>query len=257
LTKQIPHCADECNSFRITFWTLEGLLQSVLAFLQARMGSTRLPGKVLMNIAGRSILDRAIARLRAAQALDGVVVLTTTLEEDDPVVREAQRAGADVFRGPAADVLARFQLAAEHFDPEVVVRATADNPLIDIDSVDRITRALWAGGLDYCMETCLPIGAATEVMTAGALRRTHTEAVDPEDREHVTLYIKKHPERFRLHFLEPPRSLRFPEVRVTVDTAADFRLVEALIGAVPEEESPVPLEQYLNRMQAAPAPLRF
>ena len=221
----------------------------VLAFLQARMASTRLPGKVLLKIQGKSILARAIGRLRAAQFLDGVVVLTTRLGEDDRVADEALRAGADVYRGPALDVLGRFRGASETFAPEVIVRATADNPLIDIGSVDRVVCALRADKLDWCIEGDLPVGAATEALTATALEEADRRAIEIRHREHVTLYIKEHPDEFRTAILHPPDALRRPDVRLTVDTPEDFDYVESLVRRMPEEQYPVALVRYLSLIE--------
>jgi len=222
----------------------------VLAFLQARMGSTRLPGKVLMRIRGKSILERAILRLRAARAIDDVAVLTTCLREDNAVAEEAARLGARSYRGPELDVLRRFQEASETFRPDIVVRATADNPLIDIGSVDRIVEGLRAGNLDLCMESELPYGAATEACTAEALAKAHRFARDIRDREHVTLYIKEHREEFCVSYLTPPEHLRRPQIRVTVDTAEDFMLMDRLIGSLEEGNAPRPLGEYLPLAQA-------
>ncbi len=219
---------------------------SPLGFIQARMGSTRLPGKVLLRIEGRSILERVIWRLREAKTLDGVMVLTTVLDEDDQIVEEAERLGAPVHRGPAQDVLKRYQQAAERFKPEIVIRATADNPLIDIGSVDRIVRAVRSSNLEYCLESGLPVGSATEAITAEALKRSDLEATAPGHREHVTLYAKENPERFRLAYLTAPDALRRPGLRLTVDTPKDFIFVEELIRSLPESGSPLPLERYLS-----------
>ena len=216
----------------------------VLAFLQARMGSTRLPGKVLMRIHGQSILERAVRRLREARAIEQVVVLTTRSGEDDRVVEEALRLGAWVHRGPEQDVLKRFRQASARYLPAIIVRATGDNPLIDIGSVDRIVGALQAGNLEYCMEIGLPVGAATEAITAEALARVDQYAREPRHREHVTFYVKEHPEQFRMALLSPPDYLYRPDMRVTVDTPEDFALVKELIERVPGQAPP--LQVYLD-----------
>ncbi len=210
------------------------------------MGSTRLPGKVLLKIRGKSILERVIWRLRTARTLDGVVVLTTMLDEDDAIVLEAERLETPVHRGPEFDVLKRFQHASRRLKPDVIVRATADNPLIDIGSVDRIVRAIRASGLDYCTENGLPVGGATEAITARALERSDIESRDPGHREHVTLYVKENLDKFRVAFLSPPDTLCRPELRITVDTPEDFLFVEDLILALPEGEDPVPLSEYVR-----------
>ena len=216
----------------------------VMAFLQVRMGSKRLPGKALMKIHGRSIFERAISRLRASPAVDAVVALTTRRGEDDAITAECERLGVPFYRGPEDDVLARFFEASEVFRPEIVIRATADNPLIEIGSIERIVAALRSFGLDYCMEKDLPYGAATEAMTAAALARTHAAASDPEHREHVTIYIKEHPGNFRILLLDPPATVRRPDIRVTVDTREDFAAIERLIGCFPETDRPRPLQDY-------------
>lgn len=218
---------------------------SVVAFLQARMGSSRLPGKVLMPIRGQSILERAIRRLRAAPIIDEIAVLTTRLAEDDVIVEEAHRLGAWVYRGPESDVLARFYEAAQQFHPDIIIRATADNPLIEIGSIDRIVGALCSGKLDLCMERELPYGAATEAFTAEALERVHRLAREVPHREHVTLYIKENPEVFCISFLVPPDPLRRPQIRLTVDTPEDFVFVDQLIRCLPEGEYPLSLSEYL------------
>jgi len=225
-----------------------------LAFLQARMRSTRLPGKVLLAIQGRSILERAVERLRAARLLDGVVVLTTSLDEDEAVVAEARRLGVEAYRGPDRDVLARFRQAADLFRPDVIVRATADNPLIDIGSIDRIIRTLRSNSLDYCVERDLPLGGATEAVTRPALEGVDSLARLPYHREHVTIYIKEHREDFRTEFPFPPEALRRPDLRITVDTPGDFAFVTSLIEAIPDTGGPIPLDEYLNTIRPASAP---
>jgi spore coat polysaccharide biosynthesis protein SpsF len=209
------------------------------------MGSTRLPGKVLMPIRGRSILERAIRRLRAAPVIDEVAVLTTCLREDDAIVEESHKLGAWVHRGPELDVLARFQEAADKFHPEIIIRATADNPLIDIGSIERIVGALCSNRLDLCMEGGLPYGAATEALTAKALAKAHRLAREAHHREHVTLYMKEHAEEFCLSFLVPPDFLRHPQIRLTVDTVEDFMFMDQLICRLPDGGQPLPLREYL------------
>jgi spore coat polysaccharide biosynthesis protein SpsF len=231
-----------CNKKSATIHKGAGL---VMAFLQARMGSKRLPGKALMRIQGQSILERAVRRLRASPVVDEVVVLTTITREDDVIAQETEKLGAMVYRGSELDVLQRFQEASERFSPDIIIRATGDNPLIDIDSVERIVHALLANNLDWCIEMGLPYGAATEAITAGALALVNRCAHELQDREHVTLYIKKHPEEFHIALLDPPEALRHPSLRLTVDTPEDFQFVDRLIGSITEPVNPVPLMEYI------------
>lgn len=225
-------------------------LKFVVAFLQARMGSTRLPGKVLMPIQGQSILERAIRRLQASSIVDAVAVLTTCLAQDDVIVEESHRLGTWVHRGPEQDVLTRFYEASEKFHPDIIIRATADNPLIEIDSIERIVTTLCSENLDLCMENELPYGTATEAITAEALTRVHLRAKKNHHREHVTLYMKEHPEEFVLSLIDPPNCLRYPQIRLTVDTPADFAFMNQLIQQLPERDDPLPLSEYLALAQS-------
>jgi spore coat polysaccharide biosynthesis protein SpsF len=174
-----------------------------------------------------------------------VAVLTTCLPQDDCIEEEARRLGAIVYRGPELDVLQRFQEASRKFKPGIIIRATADNPLIDIGSVSRIVHALRLERLDYCMEEGLPYGAATEACTAEALAKSHGMAMDSRHREHVTLHIKENPQAFRVSFLQAPENVRYPQVRVTVDTPEDLAFMEKLLSSVPEENEPIPLSDYI------------
>jgi len=198
-----------------------------LVVLQARMGSSRLPGKVLAAIAGRTILTRCIERLKASDVGE-VIVATTTRPEDDAIVVEAAAQGVAVVRGPVDDVLGRVNQAIAHWEGPYVVRATADNPLVDIDSARRLLCALDAGA-DYAVEDGLPVGATVEAVRTSVLRDAHRLATAPADREHVTPYIRQHHEEFAVRLLPAPLALRRPHLRLTVDTRADLQFVRSLV----------------------------
>lgn len=204
----------------------------VVCIAQARIGSTRLPGKVLRPVAGRPLLAHHLSRLGRCRRIDRLVLATTTAAADDPVAAVAAALGVAVFRGAEDDVLARFAGAADAFGAGVVVRTTADCPLIDPDLSDQVIArflAAWPafdyGGLDV---TTFPRGLDTEVFGRAALDRAAAEATDPADREHVTRYFYTHPERFRILpplSCEPPP----PPTRWCVDEPADLELVRRLL----------------------------
>lgn len=203
--------------------------------LQARMGSTRLPGKVLAPIAGRSLLGHCVERLQRSGL--PVVVATTELGEDDRVAAEAVRLGASVVRGPVEDVLARYLKAATELGLTEVIRATADNPAVDMDAPRRVLTLLYRSGADHVVEHGLPTGAAVEAVTTEALARAAGLATEAYDREHVTPLIRRDHRFFALPALAPGH-VRRPSVRLTVDTAADLafmRRVFALVGSLPGE----------------------
>jgi spore coat polysaccharide biosynthesis protein SpsF (cytidylyltransferase family) len=198
--------------------------------LQARMASLRLPGKALARIGGRTILAHCLSRLQSGSPVP-VVLATTNRADDDQLADEAARLGVETFRGPAEDVLARFALAARALRLDYVVRATADNPAVDIDATRRVLRLLTEAGVDHVCESALPYGTAVEAMTADALLRADAIAVEPSDREHVTTLIRR--DRACFHAVEPsaPVALRRPELRLTVDTAADLEYMRRLFAA--------------------------
>jgi spore coat polysaccharide biosynthesis protein SpsF len=201
---------------------------------QARTGSTRLPGKVLLTAAGRSMLDHHLDRLVAA-GLD-VYVATTGRSADDPVADLAERRGVPVFRGSEDDVLSRFAGCATAYDLDVVVRVTSDCPLIDgalvAEGVGRFLRLRSELGDDVYLSNTLartyPRGFDFEVFTAPALARADREATAPGDREHVTpwLYAGPHP---LPHVAQVRRSVDRSQYRVTLDTVEDLELIRRLI----------------------------
>lgn len=206
-----------------------------VAIVQARMGSTRLPGKVLRPLGGRPMLTHVVERLRHARRLAGVVVATSTLAQDDPIVPVATDAGAEVFRGDEQDVLGRYVGAAEMFRADVIVRVTADCPLIDPDVVDEAVGlyAVTPDELDYVsntMERTYPRGLDVEVFPRRILIDLHGCSTSADEREHVTLHLLHHPDHYRVaHVRSVENHARH---YWTVDTAADFELMERIYEAL-------------------------
>lgn len=193
----------------------------VVAIVQARMGSTRLPGKVMREVAGEPLMGHLLDRLERCTALDGVVVAIPT--GDEPLLGYLKEHGVDIFEGSEEDVLERYVGAAHEAGADVVVRITSDCPLIDPVVVDRVVGFFLAGDFDYASNTLergFPRGLDVEVMSRAALERAHREAKGADEREHVTLYLYRHPEQFRLGSFER---------RLTVDTMEDFVRVERLL----------------------------
>ena len=195
--------------------------------LQARTGSQRLRGKVLEPIAGRPLVEQCIRRL-AASGVAPVILATTTLTEDDELAAAGTDAGALVFRGAAEDVLDRFVECARAFQLDVVVRATADNPAVDIEAPGRLLDALVRLDVDYVREDDLPLGAGVEAITRETLALTALLARDAFDREHVTTFVRRHADLFRLTTLTVPAALARPDARLTVDTPEELRLMREL-----------------------------
>ena len=201
------------------------------------MGSSRLPGKVLEPLAGEPMLVRDVRRLRRAKTLGAVVVATTVEPQDDAIVALAEGAGWPVSRGSEDDVLDRYVQAAREHDADVVVRVTSDCPLISPDVVDRVVRTLLdagppgaEGGADLASNVVprhtWPRGLDAEAVWRTSLERAWREDDDPAWREHVTFYIKQHPDRFRLVSVQNDEDLS--ALRWTVDTPEDLAFARAV-----------------------------
>ena len=158
-----------------------------------------------------------------------VVLATTTAAEDDALAAVAVDRGVPVVRGPVDDVLRRFVMTARRFGAKYIVRATADNPAVDIDAPRRTLGALVGSGADYVVETGLPYGACVEAMTAAALDRADAMATAVSDREHVTPLLRRH-SSFRAIEVAAPIELRRPDLRLTVDTAEDLNFLRTTVG---------------------------
>jgi len=203
------------------------------AIIQARAGSTRLPRKVLMDLAGKPMLTRVIERARRVPGVAEVVVATTTLPGDDVVAACAHDSGARVVRGPSDDVLARYHLAIQDSACDAVLRITADCPLLDPVVTGRVVAAFTAGGCDYAsntLERTFPRGLDSEVLSRAALDTAHREATEAPDREHVTCFVWRQPTRFRLRSVADP--VDRSGLRWTVDTPEDFALVDRIYAAL-------------------------
>ncbi|QYO77770.1 cytidylyltransferase domain-containing protein [Devosia salina] len=205
----------------------------IVAVLQARVSSRRLPGKVLLPILGRPMLSLQIERVLRSQRIDKLVLATSDQPEDDGMVDIAQSVGIDLFRGSLEDVLDRFYGAAAAANPDWVVRLTGDCPLADAEVIDRVIDAAVERSYDYATNAVHPTwpdGLDCEVMTFAALEQCWREAQTPVEREHVTPYINTNPEKFRLFHVKGETDLS--GLRWTVDEPADFDFVTRVYEAL-------------------------
>ncbi len=204
----------------------------IVALIQARMGSSRFPGKVLQDLAGRPMLWQVVNRVRKAGKVDKVVVATTDREVDDPVARFCQQEGVACFRGNEQDVLDRFYQAAKANQADVVVRITADCPLIDGAVIDKVLERFGRGDCDYAcniIRYTYPDGLDTEVCSFAALERAWHEAKKPSEREHVTPYLRTG--KFRSANVESEIPVSPADFRWTVDHPADLEFVRKVYAA--------------------------
>ena len=207
----------------------------ILAIIQARMSSSRLPGKVLRPLAGSPMILRQIERLRRARRVDSLVVATSDDRSDDDLADVLAAAGVALFRGPLDDVLARYVGALDAFGPaEHVVRLTGDCPLADWTVIDAVIARHLETGADYTADTwgrrTFPKGLDADVVKSAVLRQAHAEATAPFDREHVLPFVYGRPDRYRLQGLT--QEADEGEVRWTVDLPDDYAFVSAVYDAL-------------------------
>ena len=206
--------------------------QKIVATIEARMTSTRLPGKVLLDLAGKPSLQQIVERLRRSRYVDEVVVATTDQPTDDPVAAACEKMDCACFRGSEEDVLARVLGAARSVNGELIAEITGDCPAIDWRHVDQLIEVFFAGEYDYVANVAgsrpYPVGFEVQVFPTAVLAETDRLTQNPVDHEHVSLYIYTHPERFRIHYVAADASLYHPEIEVTLDTIEDYRLIQSI-----------------------------
>ena len=213
-------------------------MMNIVGMIQARMGSTRLPGKVLKDIGGQPMLARVVRRTQRAQTVSRVIVATTNSPADDIIVTECQRLGVALFRGHEEDVLDRYYRAAQLHQADAIVRITSDCPLIDPGVVDRVVNAFLRVKPDYAsntLERTFPRGLDTEVIAAAALERGWREARKPYQRCHVTPYLYENAGLFRLHSVKAGTDSS--GYRLTVDTAEDLEFIRRVYGRLNNEDT--------------------
>jgi spore coat polysaccharide biosynthesis protein SpsF len=228
----------------------------IVAIVQARMTSERLPGKVLMNILGKPVLWHVVTRLNGSELIEKVVVATTTNETDIPIIRFCDEMGIGVYAGSEENVLDRYYKAASHFSATVIVRITADCPLIDPKIVDRVIQYYLENKdkFDYVSTnhpTTFPDGLDTEVFSFEALEKAWKNAKKQYEREHVTPYIWDQPEKFRIGNVENDEDLSATE-RWTLDYEEDLEFIRAIYANLYKEGKIFGMEDVLKLLKKKP-----
>lgn len=210
----------------------------IVAVIQARMGSSRLAGKILTPLAGKPVLQRVVERVAASGAFDEVVVATTDQTIDDITADQATAFGARVVRGDEDDVLSRYGLAAQVSGAGAIMRITADCPLIEPDVLAQMTARFSVGDADLvsnCVRRTFPRGLDAELFSREALDIMLEEATTASQREHVTPFLYAHPERFRIVSHEGEAD--FSDYRLTLDTPEDLELLDLIFSATPDPDA--------------------
>lgn len=235
---------------------LRNELRPVVAIVQARMSSTRLPGKVMKGIAGRPMLWHVVNRLKASSLIDEIVIATTTGPEDDIIEEWCKLGGTGFSRGSLDDVLDRYFQAASMFRARTVVRITSDCPLVDPELVDKAIEKFGEGGFDHVsVDASFPDGLDAEVFSFDALKKAHQEASLASEREHVTPYIWKNPQLFSLCKIKS--SVDLSSMRWTVDDERDLKLVTEIYEGIGAGERVFHMDEVLGFLKKKPEVLKI
>ena len=226
---------------------------SVLAIIQARMSSSRFPGKILAPLLGRPMLQWQLERVRRSALISDMLLATSVDASDDRVEDFCGEAGISCFRGSLEDVLDRFYRAAKAKAPDNVVRLTGDCPLADPDVIDRVIRAHLDGNYDYTSNVnppTFPDGLDVEVLRFGSLEAAWKEAMLPSEREHVTPFIRNRPDRFSIFNVASERDVS--QFRWTVDEPDDLQFVESVYSSLLPHERNFSMNDVLRLLEEHP-----
>lgn len=225
---------------------------SIIAIVQARMGSKRLPGKAMKRINGRPMLYYCLHQLSFSRELGRIVLATSRLRENNILADYARSQSYEVFRGPEEDVLGRYLKCAVRFGAGTIVRITADEPLIDPFITDKVIRAHLKSGADYTstkLARSIPKGADSEVISFRALKDAEKMARSRYDREHVTPYIYSNPQRYIIHAFRN-RPAMGKELLITVDEKKDFAFVSGIIRRLYDKNAPITVHMVIDYLEA-------
>ncbi|MCD4782201.1 MAG: glycosyltransferase family protein [Candidatus Eremiobacteraeota bacterium] len=207
----------------------------IVAIVQARMGSTRLLGKVMIDICGKAMLLHIIDRLKACELLDEIVIATTVSNKDDVIFGAVSDYDKSIglFRGPEENVLERYYLAAKNTNADIIVRITSDDLLIDPSVIDNVIREFLSNDCDYVsnsLNKTFPLGLDAEVFSFKTLERAYHNASQDYEREHVTPYIIENPDKFKL--FNVANDINLSHQRWTLDTEEDFEFINAVYNKI-------------------------
>ena len=209
-------------------------VQMITAIIQARLGSTRLPQKVLLPLGKKTVIESVIDRVRASKNINEIIVATTIQPEDQKIFNFCHDKNIKCFRGSLEDVLDRYYQAAKHFGVQHIARITSDCPLIDPNAIDEVAEKYLEGSFDYVSNNhpaaTYPDGLDTEIFSFKALGKAWRDAKLKSEREHVTPYIWKKPDIFRLFTVKNPVDLS--EYRLTIDEPRDYELLQVVVSQV-------------------------
>jgi len=243
------------NDLRSMGKAFEMSQRKTILVVQARCTSERLPRKVMLPLGGRRVIEHVLTSVKSAHLVDTVILATTGNAADDDLARVGAAMGVRVCRGSEHDVLGRFLLAIDGVEGDVIIRNTADEPLLDPTVIDLVIGQFLKGGCDYAsnmIERTWPRGMDTEVFSRQALETSDRLGTTPEHREHVTIFMRTHPELFALKSVTSRPEECWPDLRLCIDTSEDYRMLQRLFECLAPGRFPVPVGVMIDWLKAHP-----
>ena len=228
---------------------------NAVAIIEARMRSSRLPGKVLRPILGKPMLELLVERIKGARRLCSIIIATTESVSDDPIEELAQRLNVNCFRGSEEDVLDRVLSAARTYKADVVVEITGDCPLAEPEKIDDMLVSYEHMDFDFManrLDATYPPGLGFRIFRRATLEKVDRLTKEPVDREHVTLYVWEHPELFTIYNFQNNLNPRYWDLRLTVDNEEDFLLIQAIFEELYPENPRFGLYDIIDMLERRP-----
>ena len=233
----------------------------IAATIEARMTSSRLPGKVLMECLGKSMLAHMVERVKRANSLDDIIIATTTNETDDVVIEEAKRLGVKYYRGSEDNVMSRVLEAAQHHNADIIVELTGDCPLLDPALIDHAIAEYFSSGVHYISNLNIddfekglshPLGYSVQVFSTETLADAFSRTDHPLDLEHVSRYLYQTPELYSVKYLSTPKAQLGPDMSVTLDTPEDLQVITSVLEALSPQNPEFTIENVVSYLHSHP-----
>lgn len=231
-------------------------MSKVVAIIEARMTSSRLPGKMLLPLCGKSVLEHLIERVQRINQLDAIVIATTWKSSDDPIQQLVDKLGVNCYRGSEDDVLGRVLGAAKTFNADFIVEITGDCPLLDPEIAEQCIDDFFRLKVDYGVVPAsdFPSGTAVQIFPTAVLSQVDKEFPEnPDAREHVSLPIYSQPERYKLYRMQAEKKLNRPDLRLDLDTSEDYELIKRIFEALYPIKSDFCLEDVIEFIESNPS----
>lgn len=225
----------------------------IVCIIQARMGSSRLPGKVIRDLCGKPMIEHIYDRVKKVKLINEVIIATTTSNQDNILCNVLEQKNIKYYRGSEDDVLGRYTEVAKKTKADIIIRITGDCPLVDPMLINDVIKRFLEKEYDYMSpksECGLIRGLDTEIFTFDALKKADVLAKDNVSREHVTLYMYRNPDKFKIGLFPIPAHLNNTQIRLTVDEIQDYRLINTIYNILYEEEEIIKIQDVLELLYA-------